>query len=159
MKLGDDDSPRVCGCGRYGCLEAYASATALVKRAEEGLAAGVTSALRAQWPATDPGRRARVIDDLGKAGDPFCHQLMRDTAYFLAVGTTNLMHTIDPDIVVFGGGMSHSGAQFLEWIREDVRRLAYPLPAQSTEIVYAELGSDAGYIGAAGCARLAALRS
>jgi glucokinase len=158
MKIDDNDPPRVCGCGRFGCLEAYASATALLKRAQEGLDAGVPTRLRDQWAATDPSDRALVIDNLNKAGDPFCRQLIRETAYYLAVGATNLMHTIDPDMIVFGGGMSKSGPDFLQWIRDDIKRLAFPAPADNTQIVYAELGPSAGYIGAAGCARLAMLQ-
>ena len=159
MKIVDADPPRLCGCGRYGCLEAYASATALLKRAQEGLDAGVPTRLRDQWAATDAGGRARLIDDFNKSGDAFCRQLIRETAYYLAVGATNLMHTIDPDMIVFGGGMSRSGPEFLTWIRDDIRRLAFPTPANATEVVYASLGSDAGYIGAAGCARLMTVRT
>ena len=158
MKIDDIDPPRVCGCGRYGCLEAYASATALIKRAQEGLDAGVPTKLRDNWEKTDPGDRALLIDNLNKSGDAFCRQLMRETAYYLAVGATNLMHTIDPDMVVFGGGMSKSGPEFLQWIRDDIQKLAFPAPAHNTEVVYASLGSAAGYIGAAGCARLASRR-
>jgi glucokinase len=158
MKLDDADPPRVCGCGRSGCLEAYASATALLKRAQVGLDAGVPTKLRDQWDSTEGGDRALLIDNLNKSGDAFCRQLMRETAYYLAVGATNLMHTIDPDLVVFGGGMSKSGPEFLQWIRDDINKLAFPTPAARTEVVYAELGGDAGYIGAAGCARLASRR-
>jgi glucokinase len=153
MRLDEADAPRVCGCGRAGCLEAYASATALLKRAEQGLDAAAATSLRSHWTATPPGKRAQLIDDLNKQGDGFCRTLMRDTAYYLAVGATNLMHTIDPDMVVFGGGMSASGPEFLDWIRQDIVALAFPTPAAGTEVVYAELGSNAGYIGAAGCAR------
>lgn len=159
IRMNDgNDLPRLCGCGRYGCLEAYASATALLKRASEGIQSGVTTSLRDRWDATPSSTRAELIDQLAKQGDPFCHGLMRETARYLAVGATCLMHTIDPDMVVFGGGMSASGVQFLDWIRADVRDLAFPTPAAATQIVYAELGSDAGYIGAAGCARLKCLR-
>jgi len=52
--------------------------------------------------------------------------------------------------------MSKSGPEFLQWIRDDIQRLAFPAPAQNTQVVYAELGGNAGYIGVAGCARLAA---
>ncbi len=145
--------PRRCGCGRYGCLEAYASATALEKRAQEGLDAGVQTRLREVWDSTPEEDKARVIDELAKGGDEFCHRLMRETAYYLAVGATNLMHTIDPDIVVFTGGMTRSGPEFLEWIRADIRKLAFPTPAENTAVVYGILGTNAGYIGAAGWAR------
>ena len=65
------------------------------------------------------------------------------------------MHTIDPDIVLFGGGMIAAGQPFLENIRADIRERAFPVPAAKTLIEYAQLGGDAGFIGAAGCARLA----
>jgi glucokinase len=63
------------------------------------------------------------------------------------------MHTIDPDIVLFGGGMIAAGSWFLEYIRSDIRAMAFPVPAAKTRIEYAQLGGDAGFIGAAGCAR------
>jgi glucokinase len=78
---------------------------------------------------------------------------MHDTAHYLAVGAVSLMHTIDPDIVVFGGGMIAAGPSFLEDIRAGIRAMAFPVPAARTRIEYAQLGSDAGFIGAAGYAR------
>ena len=80
---------------------------------------------------------------------------MRDTARYLAVGAVTLMHTVDPDVVLFGGGMIAAGLGFLEMIRADIKALAFPVPAARTRIAYAELGGDAGFIGAAGCARTA----
>ena len=77
---------------------------------------------------------------------------MSETARYLAVGATNLMHTIDPDIVLFGGGMIAAGTPFLDEIRAEIRRIAFPVPAAQTRVEYAELGGDAGFIGAAGCA-------
>ncbi len=78
---------------------------------------------------------------------------MRETAHYLAVGAVSLMHTIDPDIVLFGGGMINAGLSFLEDIRADIRAMAFPVPARLTRIEYAQLGGEAGFIGAAGCAR------
>ena len=79
---------------------------------------------------------------------------MRETARYLAVGAVNLMNTIDPDMILFGGGMIAAGTTLLNDIRGDIQSLAFPIPAASTVIEYAALGGDAGYIGAAGCARL-----
>jgi glucokinase len=64
-----------------------------------------------------------------------------------------MMHTIDPDMVVFGGGMIAAGDPFLERIRSHVKELAFPVPAEKTAICYARLGTEAGFIGAAACAR------
>ena len=65
----------------------------------------------------------------------------------LAVGAVSLMHTIDPDVVLFGGGMIASGGKLLDDIRADVRALAFPTCAAKPLIEYAALGGDAGFIG------------
>jgi len=151
--------PRQCGCGRWGCLEAYASATAVVKRAQDALGKrGAKSPLKAM-SNKEGGLTARDIFDAAVAGDALADQIVEDTAYYLAVGTMNMMHTIDPDMVVFAGGMIAAGEDFLQRIRKHVRQLAFPVPAAKTQIVYAQLGSDAGFIGAAACARQLYLKS
>jgi glucokinase len=87
-------------------------------------------------------------------------ELIVETAHYLGVGTTTLMHTINPEMVLFGGAMTFGrnetelGRRFLQEIRNEVKRRAFPVPAEKTRIEYASLGGDAGYIGAAGCARL-----
>jgi glucokinase len=146
-------NPRLCGCGRHGCLEAYASATAVVARAREALAddAG-RSALHAV--SSNGSLTAREVFLAAAAGDALAARIVEETAFFLGVAAMNLMHTIDPDVVVFGGGMTAAGEPFMERIRHHVRQLAFPVPAERTLIRYAQLGSDAGFIGAAGCGRL-----
>jgi glucokinase len=137
--------------GYFGRLEAYASATALVLRANEALEAGESSSLSAALASGE--LTAELIDDHSKAGDPLAVRLMKETAYFLAVGAVSLMHTIDPDIIHYGGGMAASGPAFLEDIRAGIKRMAFPVPAAKTRVEYALLGTDAGFIGAAGWAR------
>ena len=145
--------PRQCGCGRWGCLEAYASATAVVKRAHEALNEDPGRSLL-QRTLRDHGElTARDVFEAAAAGDELAGRLVEETAYYLAVGATNVMHTIDPDMVVFAGGMTAAGEPFLERIRHHVRELAFPVPAERTQIRYAQLGTDAGFIGAAGCGR------
>ncbi len=146
------DSARQCSCGAFGHLEAYASATSLVKRALEALEADPDSLLRKH--RDEETLTAGVIDEAADAGDPLAGRLMRETARYLAVGAVCLMHTIDPDMILFGGGMIASGPQLLTDIRAEIKQLAFPVPAARTRIEYAELGGDAGFIGAAGCARL-----
>lgn len=145
--------PRQCGCGRWGCLEAYASATAVVKRALEALGVpGVRSQL-SLYLNKEGGLSARDVFDAAGAGDALAETLVEETAYYLAIGAVNLMHTIDPDTIVFAGGMVAAGEEFLERIRHHIHRLAFPVPAAKTRVCYAWLGSDAGFIGAAGCGR------
>ncbi len=146
-------NPRQCGCGRWGCLEAYASATAVVKRALEALAApdGKKSALNRYLP---DDLTSRAIFDTAASGDAVAQKIVDETAYYLAVGATNMLHTIDPDVIAYAGGMTAAGEPFLNLIRKYVKQLAFPVPAEKARIEYAQLGTDAGFIGAAACARL-----
>jgi len=145
-------NPRQCGCGRWGCLEAYASATGVVKRTLDALNQDEgKSSLHAVMKKYGEITAKEVFD--AAASDVLAAKIVEDTAFYLAVGTTNMMHTIDPDIVVFAGGMIAAGEFFLERIRYHVRALAFSVPAARTEIRYARLGIDAGLIGAAACGR------
>jgi glucokinase len=154
LRIEMPDRGRLCGCGHRGCLEAYASATNVVLRAREELAAfrGPTR-LRQYLTANDDEFTSKDVFDLAAAGDRLAVKIVDDTAYYLALGASALIVTVDPDMIVYGGGMIAAGEQFLTLIREHVARYAQPHPAKSVEVRYAELGSDAGFIGAAGCAR------
>ncbi|MCC6418381.1 MAG: ROK family protein [Gemmataceae bacterium] len=150
--------PRRCGCGRWGCLEAYASAMSVVKRTVEALAkeggkSSLGELLHQQGELT-----SRDVFNAAAAGDALAERIVEETAFCLAVGAMNMMHTIDPDMVAYAGGMIAAGASFLERIRRHVHEMAFPVPAARTEIVYARLGSDAGFIGAAACGRQLYLR-
>lgn len=154
---------RRCDTGQFGTLEAYAGAKALIRRCEEALATGRPSIIRER---RDTGEKLTplLIAQCAERGDPLCDELVMETARFMGVGTTTLMHIIDPEMVLIGGAMTFGGndaplgRRFLEEIRAEVRKRAFPIPAQKTTIEYASLGSNAGYIGAAGCARLAFAR-
>lgn len=144
---------RMCGCGQPGHLEAYASATAVVKRTREALAKPGTVSRLSEILTAQSDLTARDVFEAAQGGDALAEQIVEETAYYLAVGAVCMMHTIDPDMVVFGGGMIAAGEPFLNRIRYHVRRMAFPVPAERTTICYAQLGTDAGFIGAAACAR------
>ncbi len=152
-------NPRRCGCGRWGCLEAYASATAVVGRAREALAQQAGPSALQTVLQTHGDLTAKDIFDAAAGGDALAEKIVADTAFYLAVGAVNLMHIIDPDMIVFGGGMIAAGEPFLERIRGHVREMAFPVPAAKTQVRYAQLGSDAGFIGAAAGARKLCLGS
>jgi glucokinase len=152
------DSARICPCGGAGHLEAYASATAVVQRAEEALAAGRASTLAARRAAGD-AVTPLVVAEEAEAGDALARELILQTARYLGIGITSLLHTIDPDGVVLGGAMTFGGSQtglgrlFLDEVREEVRQRAFPVLSEKVVIDFASLGGDAGFIGAAGLAR------
>ncbi|MDA0658502.1 MAG: ROK family protein [Planctomycetota bacterium] len=158
-----NESARRCGCGQLGHLEAYVSAKAVVERTREALQAGAASPLRL---AIERGETLtpRMVAEYAAQGDPLSQQIVLETGRYLGVGVVNLLHTIDPAVVVLGGAMTFGGAasalgnQFLQRVREEVRARAFPTLVQRSRIEFASLGSDAGYIGAAGVARTRALR-
>jgi glucokinase len=145
--------PRECGCGKRGCLEAYASATQVVKRAREALAGDSGQSRLHSWRVSESELSAKDIFQAAEQGDALAARIVDETAFYLALGAANTMHVINPDMVVFGGGMIAAGEPFLARIRKYIHEVAFPVPAQKTLIRYAELGADAGVIGAAACAR------
>ncbi|VTT99316.1 ROK family protein OS=Isosphaera pallida (strain ATCC 43644 / DSM 9630 / IS1B) GN=Isop_0741 PE=4 SV=1: ROK [Gemmataceae bacterium] len=155
LRIDTPDRGRICGCGARGCLEAYASATNVVRRAREDMAAyRGTTKMRQYYTANDDVFTARVIFDLAMGGDELAIRVVDDTAYYLALGASALISTVDPDMIVFGGGMVGAGERFRSLIDGHVKRLGLTYPTKSVKITFASLGSDAGFIGAAGCARL-----
>lgn len=154
----DMDGPRVHpGTGQRGVLEAYAAARALVARCEEALADGRVSSIGERVSA---GERLtpKLVYEEGEKDDELALDLIDETARYMGIGTVSLLHTIDPEMVLFGGAMtfgageSRVGRRFLERIRDEVQERAFPACAENTLIDFASLGGDAGVIGAAGCA-------
>jgi len=157
---------RVCGCGQPGHLEAYASATGVIKRTEEALDAGRPSTLRRriQKEEKKSEERRKGIPELvaieAGAGDELATEIVMETARYLGIGIVTLMHTVDPNGVLLGGAMTFGGKesplgrQFLARIKKEVRDRAFAVLAENVKIDFASLGGDAGFIGSAGIARL-----
>jgi glucokinase len=147
----DVHNGRLCGCGHRGCLEAYCSATAVVKRTLEALQ---TDDGQSSLHALGDRLTSRDVFLAADAGDTLAKHIVDRTAFYLAVGAANAMHTIDPELVCFAGGMTAAGDGFLNQVRGYIKDVAFALPAAKTQVRYAELGNDAGMIGAAGCGRM-----
>ena len=153
------ETARVCGCGQRGHLEAYASATAVIKRMQEALDSGRPSSLAGAVAAGQQITPLLVAQE-AETGDELALEIIMETARYLGIGIVSLLHTIDPSGVVLGGAMTFGrrenelGRRFLQRVKEEVSARALPVVAQLITIDYAALGSDAGFIGAAGIARL-----
>jgi glucokinase len=153
-----DDAPRD-SLGKSGSLEAHTCAAAVVARTVAAIEAGGQTLLAEKHAAGDR-ITPRIVAEAAEQGDPLARQVVMDTAYWLAIGIVSLVHTIDPDAVVLGGAMNFGGddhplgSEFIQRIRDEVRpRLLEPL-RDTLLIEFASLEGDAGYIGAAGLARL-----
>ncbi len=153
-----EDAPRD-SLGKSGSLEAHANATAVVTRTLEELNRGASSSLAEKHAANEPITPLMVAEAAEK-GDTLAHKVIMEIAYWLGIGIVTFVHTIDPDAIVLGGAMNFGGQksplgrEFLQHIRDVVRpRLLEPL-RDMLIIEFASLGGNAGYIGAAGLARL-----
>jgi len=148
---------RVCvwGGGR-GHLEAYASASGVAQRAKEELAAGAASSLRDHAE----NLTTKMIYEAATAGDAFSLKIIDETADYLALGIATIVHTLDPGLIVLGGAMNFGGMaspvglRFLTQIGQTFRKRSFEYVARGTKIEFASLGGDAGYLGAAGIARM-----
>lgn len=142
--------------GIHGTLELFAGAKALVRRCRSALAAGARSIIPVQL-AQGHELTPLLIAACASQGDELANRLIMETGRYLAIGTVNIIHTLNPDTVLIGGAMTFGqnrtalGRRFLENVREEVRQHTFPIPAEKTRVDYATLGKDAGFIGAAGC--------
>ncbi|MCA9083201.1 MAG: ROK family protein [Planctomycetaceae bacterium] len=157
------DNGRLCKTGQYGTLEAYCSATSLMERYHEAINAGRTSSVTSRMDDVTPLSPLLMAEEAEK-GDELSIELILEMARCLGTATTSIVHVIDPTMVLLGGAMTFGrhetriGRLFLERVREEFRRRAFPVLAQKISIDYASLGGNAGFIGAAGCARRSMLR-
>ena len=144
-----DLNGRHCKCGNYGCLEAYASATAIATRAREVL---VREEGESMIPGLVNGKleaiTAQTVYDAAKRGDMIASEIVRDTAKYLGAGVANLLNVFNPDIVVLAGGVIAAGDALFEPLRAEVRRRAFSPAVRAVRIVPGELPGTAGVVGA-----------
>ncbi len=140
----------LCGCGRRGCFEAYASATALIRQTKAAMAAHPGSRM---WEIVQ-GDLSRVDGRTSFAameqGDEAAAELIRTYAGYLATGITNMVNIFQPEVVCVGGGVSNAGEALMAPVREILDREDYARASKRRcRLALAALGNDAGIIGAA----------
>ncbi|ADJ26654.1 ROK family protein [Dehalogenimonas lykanthroporepellens BL-DC-9] len=136
-------------CGARGCLEQYASGTAIARRAKQLLDAGRRSELEAGRDRLS----AADVADAAARGDALATEVFDEALQALGLGLVSIVNVFNPEVIVIGGGVSGTGSQLFEPVRRMVAEHAYQLPARRVSIVPAELGDEAGVIGAALYAR------
>jgi len=138
------DGP-ACNCGGRGCIEAYASATAMVRRMRETIAAGRNTILARKADKLT----ARNIHEAAVAGDQAALENVQMTGFYLGVAIANILNVLNPEVVALSGGVTAAGDMLLKPIQETVRERALEAARQGVKICFTRLGDDAGVIGAA----------
>ncbi len=139
-----------CACGRRGCFEQYASATALTRMTKKAMAAHPESKLHAI--AAEQGKvSGRTAFLAKKAGDPVGAEVVREYIGYLALGLGNIINAFFPEIIALSGGIAKEGEYLLEPLRKEVEKqeYAFSYSKKHTRIECCSLGNDAGVIGAA----------
>ncbi|MBX3173218.1 MAG: ROK family protein [Gemmatimonadaceae bacterium] len=142
-----DSTGRRCGCGNYGCVEAYASGPAIAERAREALAGGESSRLLAMVEGELSRITAATLFEAASEGDAVAREVVRETARFLGIGVANLLNIFNPQVVVLAGGVTQAGDALFEPLRAEVRRRAFKSAVEPCRIVAGTL-AHAGVVGA-----------
>ncbi|QSO48190.1 ROK family glucokinase [Alicyclobacillus mengziensis] len=139
-----------CNCGHNGCLETLASATAIVRTAREQQAKG-------KLPQDTPIIEAKDVFDLADSGHATARQVIADAAEWLGYGLSLAAITLNPDVIVIGGGVSKANERFLVPMQRAFERYSLSRVSEVAHVRAATLSNDAGVIGAARLAQQQAL--
>jgi glucokinase len=145
----DMDGPR-CPCGNYGCLEMYASATAMVRRAGEKL-----NGAHSETDLVMDGLTTEALSQAADAGDIFAREMFEETGEMLGIGLASLVSVLNVEIVALCGGLAQAGDRLFDPARRTYVERGTVGVKEHVEIVPGLLGDDAGILGAA---RLAAMQ-
>jgi glucokinase len=147
---------RLCGCGNYGCLEQYASATAIRRMASEAIAGGQAQGL-ARCMDSDPAFSARTVFQCAVRGEATALKIFSTAGHALGIALASLINALNFPLYVIGGGMSKAWEVFSPALLDELHKRSIVFRAgesaagspKSTTVVPARLGGDAGLMGAA----------
>jgi len=139
-----------CNCGRKGCWEKYASATALISQTKEAMKNNPESIM---WKIVDGNIDAvngRTSFDAMREGDKVAKEVVDQYVKYVSVGISNLINIFQPEIICVGGGISNEGDNLLNPVREFISGEVYTKYSdKQTKVLKAQLGNYAGIIGSA----------
>lgn len=143
------DGPR-CNCGNIGCLEALAAGPAIARIARDALRAGRDSQMRALCD-NDPARvTGRIVTQAARAGDALAREIFARAGFYIGLGLVSLQHNFDTRLFVLGGGVAIHAWEFIyPSIQKTFDEYTMPSMRRDVRIVPAQLGDDAGLLGAA----------
>lgn len=139
-----------CNCGNNGCLETFASATAMIKYATHRLEKDrVKSSILDKAEGRLENINAKIIFEAAREGDPLGNETVDRMIKYLSIGIINIYNILDPDIIAIGGGVSKAGDFLIERLKAQVGKMFFTPKIRYGDIVLAQLGNEAGILGAA----------
>ena len=138
-----------CGCGGRGCLEAFASGPAITALGVKAVLQGLTTQIGARVDYDLNRITPQVMAEAALAGDAVAAEIFERVGEYLGIGVANIVIAIGPQRVIIAGGVARLGELLLAPIRRTLRERVHLAPAELVEIVTAQLGGEAGLVGAA----------
>jgi glucokinase len=138
-----------CGCGNYGCLEAFASGPAISSMGMKAVAQGRTTVIGEMVDFDLNKITPETIADAASNGDEVAMSIIHDAGFYIGIAAANVCASIGPRKIVIAGGVSRLGEILLEPIRKTIKERVTIMPVDEVEVVQAQLADDAGVIGAA----------
>lgn len=138
-----------CNCGKSGCLETIASATGIVRLAADELSKPESIGQLAVMFAQNGKVTAKDVFDNARNGDELSKKILNEVTFHLGFALANIANTLNPEMIVLGGGVSRAGDILLDGVKENFSRFTFSAARESTKLSLATLGNDAGVIGAA----------
>ncbi|MDF7636990.1 ROK family glucokinase [Leuconostocaceae bacterium ESL0958] len=142
-----------CTCGNNGCLEQYASATGVVHLAQDFAEQYVGDSKLKKMINDGDEVTSKIIFDLAKEGDYLANETVDKLAYYLGFAAAAISNILNPSAIVIGGGVAAAGEFLRSRVEKNWQIFAFPTVRTSTKVKLAELGNDAGVIGAASLAK------
>lgn len=138
-----------CGCGLTGCLETYCSATGIIREGKRRLAENKDNALYRRINGSIDSLEARDIFDLAKARDKFCMDIVDWFCEYMAEGIGMLLNILNPEIIIFSGGVARAGEILLDGVKKNLAKYALGMTMENLKFAFGELNEEAGIKGAA----------
>jgi glucokinase len=149
----------ICGCGKRGHLEAVASGTAIANLARERLKAGEASMLTKLSSGDFEGIDAALVGGAARQGDALALSIITSAGRYVGITVASLIMLLNPEMFVLGGGVTNLGDLLFKPMHEAIREYVMTdRHWQETKFEKAQLGVDAGLVGAAALARLSFMK-
>lgn len=147
MSIKADGQP--CACGNVGCLESYASASAIIGNAVSGIEKGSSSILKGIYNGNFYKINAEDIYKAALDGDPLSRTVLRDAGKSLGIGIANLINILSPEAIILTGGLLGAWNIYVESAIQEASKRALKELYNKVKIIPSSLGDNAGIIGAA----------
>ncbi len=139
-----------CNCGNYGCLESYASATAIRRMVHEGLEdESLSTSLRESTKNVEIEDIPLIVMEAASSGDEFSLSIWHQVGVAMGIGIASLVNLLNIEMIVIGGGVSNAWDLFIDRAYSEARKRAFRAPMERASIGRGSLKDDAGILGAA----------